>query len=199
MMVSVALFTIVMMVALGALLGLSEANRKADAISAAVNNLGAALDVMSRTIRTGTQYHGQSNGGINATCGPTVLTSPEDCIGSPGANVFAFLNSDGVEVVYIFENTTVDPSGAAQKCGQATGTVGCILRSTDGGSTWLPMTSPDVVITNLTFYVTGSTRGSPDNEQPRVIILIAGYVAVTSVQQSAFRIESSVTQRVYDQ
>jgi prepilin-type N-terminal cleavage/methylation domain-containing protein len=200
MMVSVALFTAVMVVALGALLGLSEANRKADSLSAAVNNLGAALDDMSRTIRTGSNYN----------CGAvSPVTSPHDCSGSasPGT-AFSFLASDGVtETVYRLNTTANNASGSVaggNTCGQITGTIGCIERSQDGGVTWLPITSADVVVQNLNFYVIGSSPS--DHIQPKVTIVIDGYVIVTTSvnpsvpgQQSAFDIQTSVTQRVYDQ
>jgi prepilin-type N-terminal cleavage/methylation domain-containing protein len=187
MLVSVAIFTVVMVVALGALLALSEADRRSEALNTAINNLGAALDSMSRTIRTGAQYH----------CGSGTLSTTQDCTTVPGSE-FAFLAADGVtETAYCLSgpdsnacsgNTTCTGSGVgANVCG--------ILRSTNGGSTWLPMTSPEVNITNLSFYVVGRS----DALQPKLTMLLSGYVAISSGQQSTFNIETSVTQRIYDQ
>jgi hypothetical protein len=59
------------------------------------------------------------------------------------------------------------------------------------------MTAPEVNITNLSFYVVGSSPS--DTLQPKVTMLVSGYVAISSGQQSVFNLETSVTQRIYDQ
>lgn len=173
MLVSVAIFTVVMTISLGALLTMSEADRRAEAMNAAVNNLSFALDSMSRAVRTGTAYH----------CGSTgVLTQPQNC--AAGANELGFLSASGVETVYTL-GTTACPNGQ-----------GCIWRSTDGGVTYQAITAPEVVVTNLVFYVVGAALG--DGLQPKATMLVSGHVPVSNTQAS-FNIETSVTQRLYDQ
>jgi len=56
MLVSVAIFAVVMTVALGSLLAMSESDRKAQTLKSVINNLNFSLDSMSRAIRTGTTY-----------------------------------------------------------------------------------------------------------------------------------------------
>ena len=56
MIVSVALFGIVMLVAVGALLSVVAANRQSQAIKTVINNLNFALESMSRNILTGSNY-----------------------------------------------------------------------------------------------------------------------------------------------
>lgn len=53
MMVSVAIFSIVMLVALGTILTVLDANRKAQTLSSVMGNLNLALESMTRTIKTG--------------------------------------------------------------------------------------------------------------------------------------------------
>lgn len=187
MLVSVALFSMVMVVALGALLALSEANRKAELLSEATNNFNSAVDSMTRAIRTGTQYH----------CGAGTLSAPQDCQASNGTQ-FAFLpNGASLSsqiVVYKFSASGC-PNNVA----------GCILRSQDGGTTFAAITSPDIVITSLKFYVVGAPQGSQTfgtqtlSVQPKVEILIGGYVTTKSGVTSTFNVQTSVTQRIYDQ
>src|SRR5579872_2581420 len=57
LMVSVGLFMIVMLISIGALVSMANADRKAQSIQVVIDNLDFALDDMSRIIRTGTTYH----------------------------------------------------------------------------------------------------------------------------------------------
>ncbi len=189
MLVSVALFSVVMVMALGALLSLSVADRKAEALKSAMDNINFALDSMSRSIRTGYAYHCGSVGG-------------QDC--PAGSNTFVFTASTGVQTAYQLESLVKDPSGAAAACGQTTPNVGCIERSVNGGA-WAPITAPNVVIQDLSgnggylFHVYGSQVGAADNQQPMVIITLSGFTQVSTTQQSTFDLQTVVTQRIYDQ
>ena len=54
--VSVAIFVIVMTIAIGAVLSAVDANRKAQSISTVINNLNIAVEGMVRDLRTGENY-----------------------------------------------------------------------------------------------------------------------------------------------
>lgn len=192
LLVSTAVFTIVMVVALGALLSLSEANRKADILNSSINNLSFALDSMSRALRTGTNYHCTSGG---------ILAEPKDC-GAGGSSgitpgtYLTFLDADGIRVTYRFDNAQDETS----LCGQTAKPYGCIERSVNGGA-FLPLTMPEVIVTNLSFYVTGAeakSSSSKDAVQPKVTILLNAYTSVKATQKSVFSLQTSVTQRIYD-
>jgi prepilin-type N-terminal cleavage/methylation domain-containing protein len=194
LLVSVAIFSVMMVMALGALLSLSVADRKAETLKSAIDNMTFALDSMSRAIRTGSNYD----------CGNTSSTAPTDCNAS-GADYFTFLSSGtllspgGIQTYYRLENLSTDPSGAAASCNQTSPNVGCIERSTDGGATWAPITSPDIIISNTgyLFHAVGDPTG--DSIQPRVIITVNGAIQVSTTQTTAFHMQTSVTQRIYDQ
>ena len=183
LMVSVAIFAFIMVMALGALLSISAADRKAESIESVMNNLNFAVESMTRTIRTGYDYHCATLAGGDCTSGGTF---------------FKFTAQDGTSVIYAYDNSSA--------CGQTGAVAGCIMRSTNGGSTYLPITAPEVVITNiagtgsgLQFYLRGSSLGSTsDNTQPNVVITITGYVQISATQKSPFTIHTSVTQRLYD-
>ncbi len=183
MMVSVAIFAIVMTIALGALLSMAESDRKAQSFKSVINNINFAMDSMSRSIRTGQVYHCDTS--------QTPITSVRDC-SATAASSFAFRPAES-------SNTTVYKleTSNATLCGQPSSLVGCIVRSTDGGINYSAVTSSEVYIDTLNFYVTGSTVG--DNIQPKVTILISGEVTVTATQKSKFNLQTSVTQRIYDQ
>ncbi len=186
--VSVALFSVVMLVALGALLMLSTATRKATSINTALDNLSAGVESMSRTLRTG----------LNFDCGLASVTTspvPVNCIN--GATSIAFYAADGSKVSYCL--------GTATAC-SASGTT--LLRnvSTAGvASGWIPLTTPEIKITNLKFYVEGAcsaggiTGCTPDTIQPKITMLISGIYQVTTNQTSEFHLQSTAVQRIYDQ
>lgn len=182
--VAVAIFSIVMTLALGALLSMSESDRRAQALKSVINNLNFSLDSMSRTIRTGTTYNCDV-AGLNLS---VPLTTPDDCT-SPAASSFAFRSAGGQNVAYQLETSN------ASLCGQATGAVGCITRSVAGGA-YAPLTSPEVRVTRLDFYVIGAESA---NIQPKVTIIMSGTVSVSGVASSDFTLQTSVTQRLYDQ
>jgi prepilin-type N-terminal cleavage/methylation domain-containing protein len=180
LLVSTAVFTTVMVIALGALLALAEADRKAQTLNAAVNNLSFALDSMSRTIRTGSNYHCGNNG---------TLTDTANCAGSDPESFIAVLAADGSKVAYCFDN------GAIKRHIIQAGVLGN-LGSDCTSEDFLPLTATDVSVTNLSFYVTGTPIG--DTIQPKVTILVSGYVPVTETRKTKFNLQTSVTQRIYD-
>lgn len=71
-MVAVSIFSIVMMVSIGAVLAIVAANKKAESLSSVINNLNFALESMNRDLRTGFDYicidlSGSACGGIQFT------------------------------------------------------------------------------------------------------------------------------------
>ncbi len=88
MIVAIFIFSVVMIIATGALVNILDANRKAQTEKSVINNLNFALDSMTRAIRVGTDYNcGVSN------CATT------------GSTQFLFNNADGNPVTYRFNQT----------------------------------------------------------------------------------------------
>lgn len=176
MMVSVSLFAIVMLVGVGALLSLSAANERAEAINSVMNNLDAAVEDMSRSIRVGTAYHCETSANPPP---PVVLAAPKDCA-SGGGILLAFVPAGG------------DPTNQnALTVYRLNGTQ--LERSLDSGVTWVALTAPEISINRFSFYVIGSAKGS--GIQPRVLMNIQGS-AVVPGGTTTFTVQSSVVQRL---
>src|SRR6185312_12226251 len=93
-MVSVAIFSLVMVIALGALLAISVSDRKAESLKSVINNLNFSLDSLSRSIRTGTSWN---------------CISTQDC-NSPGGYSLSFVPANGVgRIYYRLESANTDP------------------------------------------------------------------------------------------
>ncbi len=190
MLVAVALFSSVMVIALGSLLAISTSDRKAQSLKTVINNLNFSIDSMARSIRTGTSWNCSGSSAPNCN----------------GGNAIDFIAANGQHVYYKLETS----SGTT--CGQ-TGTIGCLVKATNSSGPWLPLTSPEVVIDSAAspyiFYVVGATPS--DNTQPKLVITLNGYVKVTggasaatqcntgANQCSVFHLQTAVTQRIYDQ
>lgn len=176
MLVSVAIFSVVMTIALGALLSMSEGDRKVQTLKSVVNNLNFAVDSMSRALRTGTTYH----------CDITQGTpeSVRDCTSTPASSV-SFRNADGATVGYCLQGTVL----------RRAATTG-LLPTSCANSEFIPVTSNEVQISTLSFFVTGAAQ---NGVQPKVSIIMSGTVRVSEGETSPFNLQTSVTQRFYDQ
>lgn len=133
MMVSVALFSVVLMVELGTIVTLMDSNRKARSLMNSTNNLNFAVDSMVRSFKSG--------------------ESP----GATGSNSSCFTTT---EINY---SVSDDPAQFAKRtveyCLKEIEDNGTITKQINGGSD-VPLTSPYVDIEYLHFDVTGTTRGS---------------------------------------
>ena len=181
MMVAVAIFSIVMMIGVGALLSLTETNRRAQAINSVMQNLNAALESMSRSIRVGTSYHCQTS---TTPDDPVALAAPQDCASGGGA-LFAFEPSSGDihnpndQIIYRINGTQLE-------------------RSLNSGGTWVALTAPEVKIEKFQLYVVGSSpRSAGDTVQPRVVMTIKGSAPVPG-GTTQFTVQASVTERLID-
>ena len=171
--VSVAVFSMVMLIAVGSLLTLVEANRKAQALKSVMNNLNFSLENMSRAIRLGTDYH----------CGLGLVEEPHSCI-------------DG-DTQLAFESEVGDPGTPDDQVIYRISINGTQLeQSIDGGATFIGITAPEVVIEDFKFYVIGAERS--DRLQPRVIMTIRGYAGVSLRAKSNFNLQTMVSQRILD-
>ncbi|MDP3726505.1 MAG: type II secretion system protein, partial [bacterium] len=149
MIVAVAVFTVVMVSGIGALMSMIDANRKAQSLRIVMDNLNFALENITRTMRVGIDYH----------CGRLGdLHTPRDCA-LEGDSFIAFKDSGGDLLIFNLNN-------------------GRIEKSSDGGATYLGITAPEITIQELKFFVRGSTSADQIQPEVLVIVRgIAGVTA----------------------
>jgi prepilin-type N-terminal cleavage/methylation domain-containing protein len=170
MLVSLSVFTVVLMLSMSSIISVLDANQKSQTLRSAMDNLNVTLEAMSRKIRFGERYHCGTN---------TPLNVPRDC--SSGDSSFTFLASDGTTITYTLSGRY-------------------ITWSPNGGAASYLLNSPDMVIQKLTFYVTGSAAyaNGTDLSQPRVVIVIQGYSGTKSSTRTSFFLETTISQRKLD-
>jgi prepilin-type N-terminal cleavage/methylation domain-containing protein len=179
LMVSIAIFSVVMTTALGSLLAISYADRKAESLRTVMDNLNFAMEGMSRSIRTGVNYH----------CGTTgTLTNAQDCAAT-GSTFFVFLANDNYYTAYCLNNNSIMRLRVL-----AAASLRTTCSAADG---FLPITATEISITDLRFLTRGAPRG--DDLQPIVTLNIEGSISINANNTSAFALQTSMVQRIYDQ
>ncbi len=182
LLVAVALFTVVMTVAVGTFLAIIDANRKSQSLKSVINNLNFGVDSMARTIRTGVDYY------CTNTLQNSLPTGTRNC--PNGMRVMIVTDDRNRRVGFRF-----NPGCPAATSGQPA--YPCIERNVQGTG-WLPFTAPEVVIDEMFFYVTGAAPS--DTLQPTATISIRGRAGGNDViTDSEFNLQTTVTQRILDE
>lgn len=199
-MVSIAIFTIVMVIGISALLNVNSTNKKSQNLRSIIDNLNFTMEDMSRNFKLGSEYHCVTAGDPAIVAGQanTFLASAQDCNmpGHTGSLIASLEPMGGIpidtdtgaihaddQVVYMFESTDGRPDH-------------CVLRkSTNGGSEFVAITSPEVKIdcarSGFNIY---NTQVGTYAASPRIVIRIAGVVEYKDVS-TPFNIQTSASQR----
>ena len=199
--VSISIFTVVMVITMGALLTLNDASRKAQAIRTVIDNLNFTLEDMNRKIRTGDSYYCYETPMLNSThpleanvwthdCptagGPTLVVRPQ--AGSLNAGTRTWL-------AYSFEkNPVTGRGGIFVRTGEAIG------QRIQFFQTRMSITSPEVDIKKMDYRVVGAEvkLGTP-KRQPMVIINISGTVDLSKEKlRTDFSLQTAISQRNFD-
>jgi prepilin-type N-terminal cleavage/methylation domain-containing protein len=220
MIVSLAIFSFVITIAVGALLMLMSANKQLQGEQSVMTNLSFALDSMAREIRTGTFYYCESKSNYSGTDNifnsinnldddrllKDLSTNPttyyyKDCPnGNSSSNQLqglAFIEGgnsitkNNQRILYFFDKTA-----------------GKVYRRVGGGAAE-SIVSSGITIKNFEFFVTGSKKVSicgPDpsaaciatvGDQPAVTIFIEASESADPTAKSYY-VQTTVTERTLD-
>jgi len=175
MLVSIAVFFTVVVLAMTSLLAVMDASQKARAFNTVMSNMSVVLDRMAREVRLGRSYYCGISGGVNNT---------RNCLyGSVPATSFSFTNKDGERVLYSGPANANDTSMYRRVFGYQNEIL--------NGST--------VEIESFRVYVEGSGSGASDSKQPLVTFVIRGQAKSNKTSTRApFEIQTTVTPRQFD-
>lgn len=177
MLVSLALFSVVITIGIGSLLTMVDANAKAQALYSSTTNLSFALDSMTRELRTGRHYYCDTRSASDSSV-PSDHDDTRDC--SAGNFITFTRERDGAQYGYRLKD------GA--------------LEQYEGGR-WIEMTSTrDVTIDNFSLNVNGSDtyQNGSDDIQPSVEVSIRGRVNNGLDNDTVFNIQTHIVQRRID-
>ena len=196
-MISVAIFIIIMVIGMTALLNASSINKRTQNQRSIMDSLNFIMDDMSRNIRTGSNFHCFTNNGPHINNMASISAdypSPLSCPITDGTINWAisFTSATGDKWVYYFSNGSSynnihnDPYDN-------------LYKSTDGGATFTQLNPDEVkfdIEDNLSgFWVSGAESG--DGLQPLVTIRLNGQITSQNIT-TPFFLQTSVSQRLED-
>ncbi len=176
LMVALALFGLVMIMALSALLSVTNSNRTAQVSREALDNIDFVLDDIVRESRLGYKYHCDINTGT--------VTTPRDCSPSATASSFSLTRLDGSGVVkYVLDST---------------GGRGKITKQVISGGSVVSdqiLTADSVNISMLKFAVRGS--GENDNNHAKVLVSLRVTIEDDKISRD-INFQTTISQRASD-
>jgi len=194
MMVSVALFSMVILMSVASLMSLIDASQKTRSIRTTMDNLHLVVDSMSRDLRLGSKYYCQTESSPRIVLpSGTGDTKVHDCKYTDGGGQYlAFRDRYGKTGFYRFDGSCLQKKVTSRDW---------LLDYTDVltgpdsiGAFYTCQTPTDnISITRFRFYVYNTGSGS--NAQPYVVLSIQGK-AGSGKTASTFSIMTSISQRI---
>ena len=185
MIVSLGLFAIVSVVALGAFIKVIDSNKKAQTLKTAINNLNFTLESMSREMRVGSQYYCGNIESGNAGTVSTDITSA--CTGGTYL-MFRSSQGSGCNLVYSYRLSPTDSSG------RVNGTIQKAEQKSCGGPlVYDDVTAKDINITSGSFNV---IIGSGLGTQPYAQIYLKGTSGAKVSSQTQFTLQTTISPRL---
>lgn len=183
LLVSMALFIVVLTIGVGALMVLISSNAKAQNMQAAVSNIQFALDSMSREIRTGYAYYCSTSAGSDIAGD---LTEVNDC----DKGIYLSIIEGGKSLTQGLNNRRI---GYRYNSGDQS------VERKIGAGQWVRLTDPNVNVTDMHFNVANSgNKESGNSLQPNVTIFLRGEVEGLNDTEADFTLQTTVTSRVLD-
>lgn len=214
MIVSLALFSVVITMSVGALLILIATNQQLQNEQNIMTNLSFALDSMTREIRTGTDYYCVSRESYFFKTGADNVFSAGKDTGIDDGDRHEALSGtndceNGIDKDFVFKGISFKEAGNSITGDGASRILylyyrpdnifeeqaGKIMRRVGSGDPQ-SIISDGLAIVDAQFYVSGTTKG--DTEQPTVTIYIEAKEKNNYVTDRTYKVQTTVTQRTLD-
>ncbi len=192
MIVSLAVFSIVAVVALGALMKIISANRKAQTLQSAMTNMNFVLESMSREMRVGSRYvcvggefSGLSLSGLNAsTCSSGLNSSGDITIAFESSHIG--VGPPSCNLIYAYNLTP--PSGT---------NIGWDMKKAIQTSCNTAITSSDYAsVIDKKVILTGWYLKIIQDYYPFMAIRLSGYVGELEKERTYFDVQTGVSSRL---
>ena len=173
-MIAVAIFTIIVVIGMGALLNANNLYNKSKNMRSIMDSLSYTMDDMSRSLRTGYDYY-CIQGGQQVPSYGYAPSSGSNCMG-----------------------VAFEPQGGGPVWAYRITQQGTIQKTTDDGNTWVQLTPDEITIDiNVSAFSVIGAELPPDIQQPFVIIRLKGQINYKTIT-TPFSLQTSVSQRDID-
>lgn len=205
LMVSISLFSAVMVIVIGALLALNNANRRAQAVRAVIDNLNFAMEDVTRSIRTSTAIECANNeidpgnkikkqyNSVITDCG---TKKPVHAIFVKGQVDPTIIKDDSLKTAtcyfYLFDKESGTLRYSSKENIDAANNVRCSDKMED--SIYSGFISPEVVLDNMSFFVENFVN--PRGRHSKVTISLNGDINLSEYSfMVPFNVQTTVSQR----
>ena len=202
MLVSIAIFMVVAVIAVSALLKIVDASRKSESLQDAVNNINFAMDSITRELRVGSDYildTSDANGftGIINPVTYAPVSGPTSLPAQPASIAFltsikapSSLGTCNLTYSYFFAQHPDNVSGhfTIDKAQQTS----CTDSIGSGAAPYVPIIDPSIVITS--FYISVDTNGT--TAEPNVFLYISGYTGAATAAKTYFDLQTTISERL---
>ncbi len=189
MMVAVAVFSTVMVVAATALLSIIDSNQKAQSIKTAINTINFALEGISKDVRVGKNYQCVDADTLVPIIGDCLIGETAFRYQSNRAYIDELTGEHGYSY-YLYNPDTK----SIESCLESESDADC-----DTVSDFISLTTSDeIVIDKMNFYVLGVENDSAIAKQPRLIITLEGTAGSKEKTKTTFNLQTTVSQRIRD-
>jgi type II secretory pathway pseudopilin PulG len=190
--VSLAIFIVVAVIAIGAFLKILDANKQSQALQTAMNNADFALESMTRDIRVGSNYYyynaaGSGQQGSSLSLNSPTIQSYTSTLGSSNYPAIAFYSSQNIPTGW---NCTHDPIHVYRYNPSGNGVIERAEQTSCYGYTgpFIPLTSSDFNIKSFTLSVDTA-------HQPKVFISMQASAGSNLQNQTVFTIQTTTSER----
>ena len=173
MLVSVALFSVIMVIAVGIIVTVLNTNKHVRSTSIAMGNIDAVMEKIFREASVGSYYHCGTGGNIdkafNCPVGTLFLT------GFAFEGVGGDKDSKDDQIIYRLNSTE-----------------SALEVSRDGGTSFERLTDKNIIIDNFNVNVMGN---SSNTKQPAVFIGMRGYIKKGEDDKTTFAVQTMISER----
>ena len=194
-MIVVSLFIVITTVGMGALLNANLVFQKSQNMRSLIDNMNFVMEEMSRSLRTGYNYHCVNLQSIESS---TELSKPKSCdTNAPVGWGVAFENVYGDNTAN--DVPVPDPVDNEDQWVYKI-EAGKIFKSTNSAASFVQLTSDEIFVDPELSYFVVSGAESPsksDFKQPLITIRLVGSITYQNVVTS-FALQTTVSQRLVD-
>ena len=177
LMVATSIFISIMLMAMGSLVVSNDTSKRAGQLRVSMDNVNFAMETMTRSIRMGNTYY------CGSGIAPVSLTLGQDC--TSGGDYLIFKPAENMKIDQkdiIIYRLNIDINGSSlQRC------------SSSSLSSCVDITSPDVNIDTLRFFVNGADN-TTIGVQPSVYIIMRGSITIKG-EKTSFALQTLASQR----
>lgn len=190
-MIAIGLFTVIMTIGIGAVLGVNSTQRKTQSMRAIIDNLSFLMEDMARSMRLGNYFYCKEGIGDLTIAD---VASGQQQLTNDGQNCYS------ISFEPYWDPTTSPDNQVVYHIAEDQNGIGTIFKKEYdmGWSDDMLVVTPseiDIDVDRSGFYVTGSTFG--DNIQPRIKIVLVGTVHIAGAT-TEFNLQTTVSQRLLD-